>query len=123
MMERQTVSSLWQFNENRIFSAFRSVVLGEFGTQTPCLHTNQGVQMRIKTGGAPEDLGRNLIFLQRNSRMLQRLVSQIAQQLTKRLRTMQGMAIHQPLDLGEELLRIRYMARNAHLTESNKPVS
>ena len=79
--------------------------------------------MGIKIGRAAEDLSRDLIFLEGNSGMLQRVVRKIAQQLAKRLGTMERMAVHQPLDLNEPHFRVGYVTCHTHVTEGNKPVS
>src|SRR6266568_3206940 len=123
VVETQSIGALTKLNDYGIFGALRGVVFEELRTQPPRLYSNQRVQVRIEIRGAAEDFGRDLIFLKRHSGILQRMVSQITQQLTKRLGTMQGMAVHQPLHLGEVLLLMSYMAGNAHLTESNKLIS
>jgi pyruvate/2-oxoglutarate dehydrogenase complex dihydrolipoamide dehydrogenase (E3) component len=50
--------------------------------------------MGIEIGRAPEDLGRNLILLERDARVLDGVVGEITQQLAERLGPVQGMTAY-----------------------------
>src|SRR5882762_7606108 len=61
--------------------------------------------MRIEVFRAAEDLGRNLVLFWGCSRMIERLIGKIAQQLTQLLRTMKAMAAEELFNLSE-ILRV-----------------
>jgi hypothetical protein len=58
------------------------------------LYTNQGIHLWVKIGWPPEDLGCDLIFLQRDPRFSDRMVGQVAKELAERLGAVQSMAIN-----------------------------
>src|ERR1043166_6452556 len=53
---------------------------------------------------AAQDLGRDLVFLERDPRVIEGVLSQIAKQLAQRFRAVQAMAFGKPLYLLEALL-------------------
>ena len=77
----------------------------------------------IEIRGRQKNLGRNLIFLQCGSWMLQRLVSEIARQLYKETRSHAAWLFTNLSTCERYCSFISYMARNAHLTEGNKLIS
>jgi hypothetical protein len=50
--------------------------------------------LRVKLGLSAENLGRNLIFLERDPRFSDRVVCQIAKKLAERLGAVKGMAVN-----------------------------
>jgi hypothetical protein len=70
--------------------------------------------MRIEVCRASEDLGCDLIFLERNAWMFNGVLAEVAEQLAKRFGTMKGMAVDQPLDFDEARFRAGYMACYTH---------
>ena len=83
-MKRQRVSPFGQFHQDRILGALVRIVFGDFGAQTSGLDTNQRIQLRIEISGTPENFRRNLIFLQRDSWMSDRMLGQVTQKLAER---------------------------------------
>ncbi len=84
-----------------------AVVFGELYAKTPCLDADHRIQLGVEIRRTPENLGRDLIFLDRRSRVIQDMFGKVAQQFAQRLRAMQDMAVHQPVDLSETLLSFR----------------
>jgi len=79
--------------------SFGGIIFRKFGAKTPGLHSNHGIQMGVEILVPPEDFCRNLIFLGGNAGVFCRVVGQIAQQLTERLRPVQGMTSQNSLDM------------------------
>jgi len=104
LMERQRVGAFGKFDAKRIVGPFPCVIFRQFGAQAACLHPDHGIHCRVKILGAPELFGGDLVFLQRCARMFQCVMGEIPQQLTKRLRTMQSMALGKLLYLPQQLL-------------------
>jgi hypothetical protein len=63
-MKGQRVGALGKFHDDRP-RALGRVVVGELRAQTPSLNSDEGIEMRVEVGRAPEYLSRDLIFLQR----------------------------------------------------------
>ena len=80
------------------------VVLGELYAKASGLHPHSGVALRIESCRAAQDLGRDLVFLERDPRVIEGVLSQIAKQLAQRFRAVQAMAFGKPLYLLEALL-------------------
>ncbi len=99
--EGEAVGAFGQLHDSLILSAFGGVVLSEFGPQAPSLDSHHGIYVGIEVLLASENLGCDLIFLRIGSGMLQGLSCQIAEQLAKRLRSMQGMATEKFFELLE----------------------
>src|SRR5882672_3018763 len=116
-MERKQIGPLWHLHLNGVVNSLRSVVLGQLQAQSPCLYSDGGVQLRVEGSGTPEDLCGDLVFLEWSSRMIQRVLGQIAQQFPEGFRAMQGMAVRNLLDLGEVEAPFSLLyARYSHLT-------
>jgi hypothetical protein len=79
--------------------------------------------MRIKTRRPAEDLGGDLIFLQRNARVFDRVIGEVTKEFAESLGTVERMTVYQPLYLEKTGFYIGYMTSNAHLTKRNKPIS
>jgi hypothetical protein len=119
-VESESVRALRKFDNYGVLSALGSVILGKLGAQPPGLHPHQRIQMRIEIRRASKDLSCNLIFLERDPGMFERVVRQIPHQFAKRLGAVQGVAIHEPVNLDEAELRVGYMTCHTHLTEGNR---
>jgi hypothetical protein len=76
-VECEGVAALGQFNQDGIAFAFRRVVLGELQSKPAGLHSDSGVDMRIKVGRATKDLRSNLILLDRQSRILETVFGEV----------------------------------------------
>jgi hypothetical protein len=103
-MKGKQVSTLRQLHDERIIETIRAVVLGELRTQAARLHTNHGIKLRIEIGRASEDFGGDLEFFDGSARVLYGVLGQITEQLAEGLRTMEGMAFGEPIDLLEHEL-------------------
>ncbi len=102
-MEGEGIGALGDFHQGLIICAFRSIVLTQLCTETARLYANHGVHVGVEILLAAEDLSRDLVLLWRTSRVLNRIMGEIAQQLAEGLRAMQRMAAEKFLDLGEML--------------------
>jgi hypothetical protein len=103
-VESQDVGATRELDDDRIFGAVRVVVFGEFYAKTPGLDADHGIELRIEVRGAAENFGRNLILLDGSAGMVESMFGEIAQELTQLLRPMQGVAVHQLIDLTEILI-------------------
>src|SRR6185437_12715029 len=103
-MKGKQVSSLRQLHDERIIETVRAVVLGELRTQATRLHTNHGIELRIKIGGASEDFGGDLEFFNGSTRVIHGVLGQVTEQFAEGLRAMEGMAVGEPVDLLEHEL-------------------
>src|SRR5580704_3999764 len=104
MMKGKHISALGEFHDDGVFESIRAVILGQLGAQAPGLDTNHRVELRVEIGGASEDLGRDLEFFDGRAGMIDSMLRQVAEQFTKGLRTMQGVATDEPIDLPEKKL-------------------
>src|SRR5579862_33105 len=107
-MEGKDISPLRQFHDNRIFSPVSSVVFRQLYPEAPSLHTHHGVQLWVEVRRPAENLGRNLIFLDGSTGMIQNMAGQITEQLAQGLRPVEHMAVGQPIDLTKILLAFRH---------------
>jgi hypothetical protein len=103
-MKRKDVGALREFHNDRIFESVRAVVFGELGAQASGLDADHGIKLRIEIGGAPEDFGGDLEFFDGSAGVIHGMLSQIAEQFTEGLRTMQSMAGDEPINLLEKIL-------------------
>jgi hypothetical protein len=74
--------------------------------------------LRIKSRGAAQNFGGNLILLERDAGMIQGVFCQIAEQFAQGFRTVEAMTIGKPIYLLEALLPTqRERMRYGHITE------
>ena len=102
-MEGEGIGALGHFHQGLIICAFGSIILGQLCTETPRLHADHGVHVGVEVLLSAEDLSRDLVLLWGASGVLNRVIGEIAKQLTEGLRAMQSMAAEKFLDLGEML--------------------
>src|SRR5205823_6544054 len=76
--------------------------------------------MRVKIRWPTEDFRSDLIFLGRNSWMIDCVVGEITKQLAERLGSVEEMTVYQLLDLEKARFHTRYMIRN---TQGNRSVT
>ena len=76
-MKRNYVGPFRNFYLDGFIGSFRSVILGYFEAQSSRLHSNCGIRLGIEVRRAPEDLRRDLVFLQRRTGMVQCMFSEI----------------------------------------------
>jgi hypothetical protein len=103
-LERQTVGTLRDFDQDRVVGAFVRVILCQLHSETPSLNANGGIALRIESGWAAQYLGCDLILLKRYARMIEGMLCQISQELAQRFRRMKAMAFGKSLYLLEALL-------------------
>ena len=103
-MERKCVRSLGEFHHDGVVWTLSGVVLFELHAQASCLHPDGRVTLRIESARPAQDLGRDLVLLERHSGMIQRVFREIAQQLAQRLRASETMTINKFIYLLEALL-------------------
>jgi len=76
-LERQTVGTLRDFDQDRVVGAFVRVILCQLHSETPSLNANCGIALRIESSRATQYFGRNLVFLKRYAGMIERMLRQI----------------------------------------------
>jgi len=103
-MKRERVGSLRQLDYNRVVRRFVGVVLFELHAQSPCLYSNRRVTLRIKSGGPPQHLSCDLVFLYGHTAMIQSALGEIAEQFTEGFGATKAMTINKPIYLLEELI-------------------
>src|SRR5260370_25888289 len=99
-MECDGVSALGEFDADGIGCAFVGIVFQKLAAQATSLDTDHGIDRGVKIRGAAKLLCRNLVFLQGSARVFDGVVSEITQQFTQRLGTMEdgtgGGLLHLP---------------------------
>ena len=108
MIKRGQVRSFGQLDRNRVFHAFGVVILRQLCAQSSGLDPDHRVQLRVEVGGAAENLGRDLIFLDGGSWMIQGMLGEIAEELAEGLGAVQHLAIRHSVYLREVLLVFRH---------------
>jgi hypothetical protein len=103
-MERDGVGALGDLDQYGIVCALMRVVLRELYAKASGLHPDRRVALRIESRWATQDLGRDLIFLKRDPRVIEGVLGQVAKQLAQRFRAVQAMAFGKSLYLLEALL-------------------
>jgi len=124
LTKSQKIRTFRQFHVQRVFPAFGLIVLGQLHTETPYLHTDCGVQVRIEISRPAKDFGRDLILLHMLSGMVECVLSQISQQLAKGFGAVKYSAVHELFYLPEALFSFcnRLEECHSHVTEGNKLV-
>ena len=82
-VKREGVSALGKFDTYGICRALASVVLGEFCAQAAGLDTDHGIDSGIEVWRAAKLFCSNLVFLDRGAGVLERVVSEITQELAQ----------------------------------------
>src|ERR1700740_2853553 len=103
-MERQRIRTFGELHPDGIVNALVRIVLGEFYPQPSRLDPNRGVALRIEPSRPPQNLGGNLIFLQRGPRVIEGMLGKILEQFAERFRAMQDMTFSKSIYLLEALL-------------------
>ena|SRR5205814_1977158 len=98
-VKREHVGAAWEFDDDGVFGTVGVVVFGEFYAQASSLHPDHGIELGIEVRRAAEDLGRNLILLDGSAGMVERMLGEIAQEFAQLFGAMEGMAVHQLIDL------------------------
>src|SRR5256885_11969046 len=111
VMKREKGRSFGQFDRDRVFQTLGVVVFGQLCAQPPRLDSDHGVQLGVEIRRATEDFGRDLVFLDGASRMVDRMLGKIPQKLAEGFRAMQYAAVHQSIDLREVLLVFSHWPR------------
>jgi hypothetical protein len=81
LVEREGLSTFGEFDAEGIGCAFARIVFQKLRAQATRLDTDHGVDRGIEVRGPAELLCRNLVFLYRYAGMLNRVLSEIAQEL------------------------------------------
>jgi pyruvate/2-oxoglutarate dehydrogenase complex dihydrolipoamide dehydrogenase (E3) component len=82
-LEHQNVRALWDFDHNRIVGAFVCVIFGQLYSEPAGLNANGGIALGIEYGRTAQHFGRDLVLLERDPRMIQRMLRQITQELAE----------------------------------------
>jgi hypothetical protein len=103
-VERQRVRSLGYLYDDQIVGGLVRVILGEFDPQPSSLHADCGVALGIESGGPAQHLGGNLVLLECDSGVIERVLGQVPEQLAQRFRGVQAMTFNKFIYLLEALL-------------------
>ena len=116
-VERERVRALGEFDDDGVVQTLLPIELSELHAQAPGLNADGGIALGIESGGAAEDFGRDLVFLQREARMIQGMLGEVAEQLAQGFRGVQAMTINKFIYLLEALLPTdRERVRHSHIT-------
>ena len=116
-MERERVRALGKLDDDGIVRTFLRIVLGQLHPQAPGLNADCGITLGIESRGAAEDFGRDLVFLERDARMIQGMFGEVAEQLAQGFGGVQAMTINKFIYLLEALLPTdRERVRHSHIT-------
>ena len=115
------IRSLRNLNQDRIVDAVVRVVLGQLDAQSSGLHSDRGIALRIESSWTTQNLGRDLIFLERDAGVIEGVLRQIAEQFAEGFRAVEAMAFGKSLYLLEALLPSR--SRNCVLQPYNREVT
>ncbi len=116
-MERQRVRSFGDLHEDGIVRALMRVILGQLDAQPSSLDADCGVTLGVESGRSAQDLGGNLVLLERDSGVIERVLSQVPQQFAQGFRGMQAMTFNKFIYLLEALLPTNSESvRDGHIT-------
>ena len=116
-MERERVRALGDLDDDGIVRALVRIVLGQLDSQSSGLHADRGVALRIESRGTTQNFGRNLVLLEGDAGMIERVFGEVAQQLAQRFRGVQAMTFNKFIYLLEALLPTdRESVRDSHIT-------
>ena len=116
-MECERVRALGNLDDDEVVGALVRVVLGEFDSQATGLHADRGVALGIESGGAAQNLGGNLVLLERNAGVIEGVFSEVPEQFAEGFRTVKAMAFNKFIYLLEALLPAdSESVRDRHIT-------
>ena len=93
------------------------IVFGKFYAQSPGLNANRGVTLGIESYGAAQNFGGNLVFLECDSGVIERVFREVPQQLAQRFGGVQAMTFNKFIYLLEALLPTdRESVSDSHIT-------
>ena len=75
------------------------VILAQLYPKATSLNPNRGVALWIKARGTTQNFGRNLVFLERDSRVIERVFREITKKFTERFGAVEAMAFGKSLYL------------------------
>ena len=110
MVEGQDVGTAGQLDSDRVLDAVGVVVFGELYAQSSSLDANHRIELGIEVSRAAEDFRRNLILLDGSARVIEGVLGEISKKLAQLLGAMQGMTVHQLIDLPEILISLDQLA-------------
>jgi len=100
----ERIGALGNLDDDEVVGTLVGVILGEFDAQATGLDADGGVALGIESGGAAQDFGGNLVLLERNAGVIERVFSEIAEQFAQGFRSVQAMAFNKFIYLLEALL-------------------
>jgi hypothetical protein len=80
----ERIGSFRNLDKDGIVRPLMRIVLGKFHSESPSLNANRGVTLRIESYGATQNFGGNLVFLQRNAWVVERVFSEITKEFAQR---------------------------------------
>jgi hypothetical protein len=93
------------------------VIFGKFYAEASCLHADRRVALRIESRWPPKNLGCDLVLLESNTGVVERMLGQIAEEFAQGLGGAETMTINKFIYLLEALLPAqRECVRHSHIT-------
>src|ERR1700693_3959651 len=99
--------ALWQIHYKRIAGALGAIILRQFLTQAPNVHTDGGFLPWIERGGLRKNIETDGVFFETIGRSRKRLLGQIDEQAAMYLRSSKRLALEDALDLRMRRLHLK----------------
>ncbi len=116
-MKRERVGALGNLDHDEIVGALVRVVFREFDPQASGLHPDGGVALGIESGRAAQNFGGNLVLLEGDAGVIERVFGEVAEQFAEGFRSVQAMAFNKFIYLLEALLPTdSESVRHSHIT-------
>ncbi len=103
-LERQRIRSLRNFYKDWIIDPIVRIILRQFDAQPSSLYADRGIALRIEARRAPQNFGGDLIFLERDTGMIEGVFCEITEESAQGFRAVEAMAFGKSLYLLEALL-------------------
>jgi len=116
-MKGERVGALGNFDHDGIVGALLRVVLGELDAEASGLDADGGIALRIETNGAAENFSCDLVFLERDAGVIERMFGEVAKEFAERFGSVEAMTFNKFIYLLEALLPANSESvRHSHIT-------
>ena len=114
----ECVGTLGDLDDDEVVGALMRVIFGEFHSQAASLHADRGIALGIEAGGAAQDFGGDLVFLEADAGVIEGVLSEVAEEFAQGFRAVKAMAFNKFIYLLEALLPAdSESVRDRHITE------
>jgi len=116
-VEQESIGAFRNLNDDGIVRSLVRIVLGKFHPQASSLDAHRGVALGIESDRTPKNLGSDLVLLQGDARVIQRMFGKVPKELTEGFGCVEAMAFNKFIYLLEALLPTdRETVRDSHIT-------